>query len=1341
MDSQSDSQAPLPRRSSDSTLREILGYLNFSNGTPDEAFQRNFNAWHASVGVERPLGDVRDLLLKELEKLRGDSLAFADSHQAAAVIRIAFDICPREYRSHHSNLLFHLNDEESCHPFFLARMAEAVLAQGPPWTEDDRIVHGALRQLNDFVGFRPLAALENGQKMEPYAHERFRPVPLYLRKAGVAAGRYSRLIEGTIEFFRNTPEDTLREAHFDFALMDELALDVRAHDHLHPVNRRTNYMFGEWDPHLIDNNGRFRRFVTRKIILDALLALLADEGDTDPEERLYDASAVLCGTMLMASSISGSGPDTHDSNVTLTSLLPKVARQRDAFYARLLEDATGARAERLHREAELTQQPFGHVRQRLNIELAAYGAQQVQHRQLALLFARMGHSDACRQQSGLIPSVSARFECEIACRLTAAHQHLERSEVAAALSDIRELEGLLEDGIDCGGLIDPWNIVGFSGQFPLFSSREDSVPDQRAEVLLLLMDRLFAVYSRGLSEAAATGDETLANVFSTGFRKLADNWDRYATLIVEDLPEVSGQENWESAKEVSHALARWKEAGQSAGDISFWQQHVDRFESAKAYALVVDTLLRKKDQVAAMGLLMRWLSEANVVGLESDPYSMHNLLIRWMDLVTTSEETADDRQKLWSTLRRLFDHLEANAGELWHVPILDVDGYLEDGSFDEDWPEDLDDQMADEELESDEDNLFEAAYDNVIYRDSAADGFSEEILDSGSPLRNTEFDVLTRELEPRLKFINTLAQLWQLAAATLVSSDSALDSAGQTAPGKSDCPQETVDGLLLWHSHAHDLQRELSRLANAVWNFDIPFPSGELDANIEFDLELQTKYYLLHTIIGTQINCRTAQRLLLCCTSENTAVPEQAVAEKLLVDVYRAVLNRDKTLLRRLLPKLTEQLSKNPLLYIPFDNGGHPRQVQSARALQAVVRFLLEQLPQMGMLRETWQLLNTAYRMERASRPEGLAVTEFDRVFQTALRSSLRCVIQSSETWRSEKFPEPELVGIVDSVVEHYQELWLKHSSTMRLSAIEELKDEQNWQQVHDFISKYGGELFHARLLTLGNVRAVLYTGIDSLLDHLRENRDPLQPSRLLDDLENGQLDSEEVIRLLEFIYGSVVDRFDRFMEYNTTTTQSDYGEKFYLLLEFLRLEARYERDAWEMLPLGIAHEMLSTHGKNEAATIWEQSFQEETRETADQHLTDLDQLEDTYGMQLPSMRDRLNERFVKPLAGNRMMALVPLAMAEAREPSQGSESFHALRAEIDKYLQSTFGSGIDIPPWLRQLDDKVEQVDANLEDSSERFELDLKLPTVTISLREMNRQLSNWDASSTEDRDSENAN
>ncbi|HLQ46246.1 MAG TPA: hypothetical protein VK137_16000, partial [Planctomycetaceae bacterium] len=377
-----------------SALQEILGYLNFSGGKPDAKFQDRLNRCHPEWGTETPWETLHAQLLARLQELEASAAAFRDSAQAHAVLNLTFSELWPAYRRHHADLLFHLSDTDFQQPLFLARLFEAVLAQGSPWDETERIVRGALDGLNDFLGFRPVAVLESNTKMEPYPHERFRPLPIYIKGVGPGKGPYAELITRTIELFHAVPANLLQNAYFDPDRMNEIACDVRAHDHNHPVYKRTNYMFGEWDPHFIDNKGYFRRFILRKIILDSLLNWIAEQTEQSPEESLFDAAAVLCGTMLMASAISGAGPDTHDSSVTLTSLLPKVARQRDAFYERLLEDATGERAQRLAAAAKKTQQPFGHVRQSLNLYLANYGSRQIQYRNLAQLYAQLGRPEA-----------------------------------------------------------------------------------------------------------------------------------------------------------------------------------------------------------------------------------------------------------------------------------------------------------------------------------------------------------------------------------------------------------------------------------------------------------------------------------------------------------------------------------------------------------------------------------------------------------------------------------------------------------------------------------------------------------------------------------------------------------------------------------------------------------------------------------------------------------------------------------------------------------------------------------------------------------------------------------
>ena len=161
------------------------------------------------------------------------------------------------------------------------------------------------------------------------------------------------------------------------------------------------------------------------------------------------------------------------------------------IYEMLLGLATGERGVRLRRLAEQTRQPFGHVRHELNMYLAKYGADQVQHRHLSWVFARMGYEQASREEAGVIPCLAARFESEISARLVAIPRQLRAGLPDEAARLIAESIELLHRGIECGGIVDPWNILGFQGLFPLFSAREDSIPDSRVDVLLELMGRLF----------------------------------------------------------------------------------------------------------------------------------------------------------------------------------------------------------------------------------------------------------------------------------------------------------------------------------------------------------------------------------------------------------------------------------------------------------------------------------------------------------------------------------------------------------------------------------------------------------------------------------------------------------------------------------------------------------------------------------------------------------------------------------------------------------------------------------------------------------------------------------
>ena len=279
-------------------LTKVLGYLNFSSGATDLHFLTGINElfpqtsaassspWQASGawsegrpvsstdtkdGNDTPqpsaLDQLRRVFERGLHDLRTTDAAFHDSTQAEAVLCLVFDHVLPGYREHHRDLLFHHTDESLWQPLLVARVFESVLSQGSPWDETERITQGAISELNDFVGHRPVAALET-RKLEPYPHEWSRPIPLYVRGTGVAGGRYEQLICRCWKILQNADEGILHSAHFEFDRLEELSIDARACDFDHPASKRPNYLFGQWDAHQIDQQGYYYRFVVRDITLE-----------------------------------------------------------------------------------------------------------------------------------------------------------------------------------------------------------------------------------------------------------------------------------------------------------------------------------------------------------------------------------------------------------------------------------------------------------------------------------------------------------------------------------------------------------------------------------------------------------------------------------------------------------------------------------------------------------------------------------------------------------------------------------------------------------------------------------------------------------------------------------------------------------------------------------------------------------------------------------------------------------------------------------------------------------------------------------------------------------------
>ncbi len=1317
--------AELEQKASPSAL---LGYLNFSDGRPDSRWQRQLDEayrWFAGRGEPEPWRPLAAWLARRLEELHAaGAAAFRDASQATAVLRLAFDGVPAAYRAHHANLLFHQADRDLFPPCFLARACEAVLAQGAPWDDESRIVAGALMKLNDFVGHRPVAILETRPRGEPYDHERVRPVPLYLAGAGVGFGPYEALVTRALDILRATDAGILAEAGFDPALLEELAFDPRAYDHGHPVNRRPNYAFGEWDPHHLDNQGRYRRYVARQITLDGLLERTRQPGG-NAEELLREAAAVFAGTVLMAAGTSGAGPTALDSSATLATLVPKIARYRDAFYADLLEHGaarfgfTEAHRARLQQEAQATRQPFGGARQHLNHFLARHRAAQLQQRHLALLFAEMGCPEAGRRHAARIPAAGVRLLTEMLGGLRAGHVHAGRGEFAAAAQALGDVERLLHCGITCGALADPWNILGFQGLFPLSSAREDSVRDTRVDELVQMVEQTFSLYARLLSETAATGANELRATLRKGMKKLAAWWDRFASVEVSDVRRVHGGEAAASAEHVATALARWHEQGEKTADLAFWRGHLDQFRSPKAFALVVDALLKKADHKAALALLINWLGQAEQVPLEDGEHSFHLLAVRWLLEVLNGETPGTQYSVLrtpysaetWPLVKKFFAYLESNAEEYWEVPRLD----LLDGA-------------EEREDEDEEDELFEAAYEGVTFRDSADDDHEGAVIDGAEPQRTFDLEEEVPRLEKRLRFLSTVARLWQVAARRL-----------RPLPAEGE-PRELAQ---LWLDRARANEKELLHLLHAVHGVAVPEPGGSYDSLVEYDRRRLLKEQLLEAIITTCLDAHLAGRSLRGSLTAWEEEPQAAIAvlaaelrnqgstlsepqiewEPRFLWLDHALLHGRPALAREVLPLFLRYFRQEPLLYVSLASGGHPRRVLQVRLAQRTLRALLEDLPRLGLLRETFYLLKTARQTEQEDQTTGKRVSEFDRLFQAAFHASVDSLAEAA----GELAVRPrEFIDLLRQIIAPFVAVWDAHSRTLQLSTLDTLHGDQEWQAVRDFVRRYGGDLFHARFMTLANLRGVLHRGVGAYLDYLRENADPLHPVRLLDDL-GTRLARPEAERRLQAVLQAVVENYEEYKDYNTTTTQSDYGENLHVLLDFLKLKTSYERHAWRFRPLLQTHEILARRGLNDAALLWEDAFLRYTRDLAEQHLGELARLEQAHGVRLRSVADRLQERFVKPLALDRLCALIGPVLAEVEQAGDGA-ALARLERELEPHAQEPTGAGLDVPHWLRRLEAEVQRVRTARSAVAQLAEEFFRVPRLRLTQADLLEQLRRWE-------------
>jgi hypothetical protein len=300
----------------------------------------------------------------------------------------------------------------------------------------------------------------------------------------------------------------------------------------------------------------------------------------------------------------------------------------------------------------------------------------------------------------------------------------------------------------------------------------------------------------------------------------------------------------------------------------------------------------------------------------------------------------------------------------------------------------------------------------------------------------------------------------------------------------------------------------------------------------------------------------------------------------------------------------------------------------------------------------------------------------------------------------------------------------LAHSQTLRLSPLEAVNDRKSWEKLVDFIRRYGDPIFTQVFLQLGNVRAILHQGVSAWLQRvLDEDEDEITGMQLFDDLRSGKLSMNEADRWITLVYESLIDHHAEYQDYNSTTTQSDRGDLVYMFMDFLRLRAGYERIAWNLKPVMWAHEVLVRRGLENAAMMWRRSLSERIGAEADKFVIRLRKLQKNYSMRMPTVADRILERFVQPMTIARMRALVQPAMRDA-EANRESSRFELLEAESELLAKTPTGAGLDVPAWLAALEEEVEQLAKRNASSEIDPESLMTIPIAPIDLDTVNEQL-----------------
>jgi hypothetical protein len=859
------------------------------------------------------------------------------------------------------------------------------------------------------------------------------------------------------------------------------------------------------------------------------------------------------------------------------------------------------------------------------------------------------------------------------CLLESSRRFALSGDVVAATDRLIEAEDLLYRAIECGAMVDPWNILGFQGHFQRFQSIEDAVSDARVDVLLSTVQALFDGYALAMREAAVVGDEATQIRIDQRWDPLVQWWDRFATVEVSGVRRVSGEESRHAARFVAKALAEWRLGGTRTGDVAFWRERAGSFTSSQSFGLVVRALLDKEDFLSSMALLMQWLSVVDLVPLDQAGHSFHDLSLRWMAKVVgyaMAGQPVPSREGVAPMAAgelavKFLDYLEANADELWSVPR---------------WPE----PSLGSSSTGEADDLFSAAYEGMTYRDQTDDGVEGSLAgDTSRP--SAEAISEAERLMRRLRFIGTISRLWYLATQPAVFSS-----------------DRQVEKLASWIDRAIQNKQDLFQLLHHLENQAISPPSGSRESLLEFERHSSIRETLAAKNIYITMETSHALRAMSALHAARTGTGSwRGLAEPWEPPLARfESLARfgERSLARSMVPDFVNAVAAAPLMYVAVDKGGRPTEIGPARYAREAIRMLVGLFPWIGEFRGAHDLLDGILLAEQQQSYRGtqVQVSEFDTVFRDVFRKVMIRLAQLLAQWPETRDNDLLAISAVHQVVDQFSIIWNRHTSLVRISEIETLRGKKPWEEFRRFVKKYGRDWFSQAFLSEANLGGVLRQGPLHYLQQRLDEGDE-EDLAIIRAIRAGKVSMESAADEMGFVARVILENYDEYRDYNTTTPQSDYGDNLYLLVDLIAHKVEFERQRWSYEPSYIAHSVLLDEGRFGLAAMVREDFDRKTTLAARAMLSQLEATEEKAGFRLQSIRGRLIEGFVGPLRLDEVMALAQRSClresSDQHRLPEDRQAFASLVEAVEELTQEQHGAGIEVPDWLRRLEATVDNV------------------------------------------------